>query len=235
MVKLKHIAIIMDGNGRWAKARNVRRSYGHEQGVQNIEHIIDAAAELKIPFLSLFAFSTENWRRPRAEVGALVRLLRRYLAEKIGEIVDKGVRLRISGDLSKYDKDIRTMLDKAVFQSRDNQKITVNIALNYSGRWDIVNAARRLAEEAVCQKIHPAKISESVFSKYLTNADIPDPDLLIRTGNESRISNYYLWQAAYTELVYSKKMWPDFKKADLKRAVAAYAKRDRRFGGVKGV
>ena len=225
-----HVAIIMDGNGRWAKARGLPRIAGHRRGAEAVRRTIIAAAELGISYLTLFGFSSENWKRPSGEIAELMALLRVYLRGEIAELHRNGVRVRIIGDRTRLAPDIVTLIVNAEELTQNNTRLTLIVALSYGGRHDIVQAAQFLAAEAAAGRITPEAIDESCFNDYLFTAGIPDPDLLIRTSGEQRISNFLLWQTAYTELVFVDTLWPDFGASDLATAVREFHGRDRRYG-----
>lgn len=229
----KHVAIIMDGNGRWARGRGLPRTAGHQKGIESVKRAVEAAGDLGIEYLTLFGFSSENWSRPQDEVSELMRLLRYYLRSETAELHKNGVRLRIIGDRTRLDSDIVEMLDNAERLMADNTRINLTIALNYGGRQDVMQAAGQLAEHAWKQnrKLEPQEI-EALFPQFLMTAGMPDPDLMIRTSGEQRISNFLIWQCAYAEFYFSETLWPDFSKADLEEALKAYATRDRRFGAL---
>jgi undecaprenyl diphosphate synthase len=229
---IKHAAIIMDGNGRWAQKKNLPRLAGHERGVKNCENIIEASIEQNLQYVSLFAFSTENWRRPKNEVNGLMNLLKRFFKSDVERLIEKDIKILVSGDRGQFTPEIKSIIQAAEDKSQFNQKLVVNIALNYSGRWDILNATRKILTECKSQNIEPEQITEEYFKEYLDKPFMPYPDLLIRTGNEMRISNFFLWQAAYTELYFSTKMWPEFSKEDFAAALAEFGNRQRRFGGL---
>ncbi len=229
----RHVAVIMDGNGRWARARGLPRTAGHQQGVQAVRRTVEAAAALGIEILTLFGFSSENWKRPAEEVGELMRLLRFYLRAETAELHKNNVRLRVVGDRSGLDRDIVTLIEGAEDLTRLNDKVTVVIALNYGGRDEIVRAATRMAADFQTRGIAPEPERVAAhFPDYLMTAGLPDPDLLIRTSGERRISNFMLWQCAYAELLFLDTLWPDFGRADLEAALADYAGRERRFGAL---
>jgi undecaprenyl diphosphate synthase len=230
----RHIAIIMDGNGRWAQARGLPRIAGHRQGAEALRRTVRAAGELGIPYLTLFGFSSENWKRPVAEIDDLMGLLRHYLRGEIAELHRNGVRLRVIGDRERLAPDIVTLIANAETLTRDNTGVNLTIALSYGGRAEIVAAVRSLAAKAVDGGLAPDAIDEDVISRHLFTAGIPDPDLLIRTSGEQRISNFLLWQCAYSELVFTKTLWPDFGRADLEQAIADFGCRDRRYGASIG-
>jgi len=227
-----HVAIIMDGNGRWAKSRGLPRTAGHKRGAESVRAAVNAAGELGISYLTLFGFSSENWKRPLGEVRDLMGLLRLYLRSEVKDLHKNGVRLRVVGDRARLDPDIVKLIEDSEAKTAGNTKLTLVLALSYGGRQEIVEAARRLAEDAVAGRVNPADIDEAAFSRRLFTADIPDPDLLIRTSGEKRISNFLLWQCAYAELVFVDTLWPDFGKEHLEQAVAEYRRRERRYGGV---
>lgn len=227
-----HVAIIMDGNGRWAEKRGLPRLAGHKQGAEAVERIVRAAAEKGIKVLTLFAFSTENWKRPEEEVDGLMGLLRLYLRSKTAEMHKNNVRLKIIGDRQRLSSDIVASIQSAEELTRQNDGITVIIALNYSGRWDIEQATRQLAIKAMRGEIAPEAITQQDIDAHLATAGFPDPDLIIRTSGEQRVSNFLLWQGAYAEYVFTDSYWPDFDDAALGQALEHYAVRDRRFGAV---
>jgi undecaprenyl diphosphate synthase len=231
---LRHVAIIMDGNGRWAKARGLPRVAGHRRGADAVRHVIRGAAELGVPMLTLFAFSTENWTRPADEVSDLMGLLRHYLRSELEELSRNGARLRVVGDRSRLARDIVSDIADAETRTRANARIDVNICINYGARDEIVAAARNLARKAAAGEIAPERIDEDLFERSLLTAGMPDPDLLIRTSGEQRISNFMLWQCAYAELVFVDALWPDFGKEHLEQAITEYRRRERRYGGVGG-
>jgi undecaprenyl diphosphate synthase len=228
----KHVAVIMDGNGRWAKARGLPRSAGHRKGVEAVRRTVEAARELGVPYLTMFGFSSENWRRPEGEVFDLMQLLRFYLRSEIAELHKNGVRLRVIGDRSKLSGDIVTMIEKAEELTRGNTELNLVIALSYGSRQEIADATRQMVRDALEGRLRPEDITEESFSARLLTRDIPDPDLLVRTSGEQRISNFLLWQSAYTELVFVDTLWPDFTKRDLEDAIREFNQRDRRYGAV---
>ena len=228
----KHVAIIMDGNGRWAKARGLPRTAGHRKGVEAVRRTVEAARELGIPYLTMFGFSSENWRRPEGEVFDLMQLLRFYLRSEIAELHKNGVRLRVIGDRAKLSGDIVTMIEKAEELTRNNTELNLIIALSYGARQEIVEATRQMVRDALEGRLSPDEITEESFSARLLTRDVPDPDLLVRTSGEQRISNFLLWQSAYTELVFVDTLWPDFTKRDLADAIREFNRRDRRYGAV---
>ncbi|WP_448202927.1 isoprenyl transferase [Azospirillum sp. sgz302134] len=225
-----HVAVIMDGNGRWAKARGLPRTAGHKKGVDAVRRTVEAAGDLGIGYLTIFSFSSENWRRPEEEVSDLMQLLRFYLRSEIAVLHKNGVRLRVIGDRARLSADIVRLIEDAENLTRDNRKLTLVVALSYGSRQEITLAARRLAEEVQAGRLDPKDIDEEAVSGRLFTADIPDPDLIIRTSGEKRISNFLLWQAAYAELVFVDTLWPDFTKRDLEAAIEEFHRRERRFG-----
>ncbi len=228
----KHIAIIMDGNGRWAAQRGQPRLTGHSRGAEALRRAVSAAGELGLDYLTVFAFSSENWERPAAEVEGLMGLLRRYLRGEIAELHENGVRLRSIGERERLPSDIVELIADAESLTAGNGGLTLVVALNYGGRREIALAARRLAQAAATGQLDPDKIDEDQVACALFTADIPDPDLIIRTGGERRISNFLLWQSAYSEFVFLDKYWPDFGKEDLKAAILEYQSRQRRYGAL---
>jgi len=229
-----HVAIIMDGNGRWAKARGLPRIAGHRAGGEAVRRTIKAAAALGIRYLTLFGFSSENWKRPAGEVDDLMGLLRHYIRGEIAELHRNGVRLRVIGDRTRLPADIVTMIENAETLTAGNERINLAIALSYGGRAEIVHAARAIAEQVGNGTLDPAQVDEVLFERHLFTAGMPDPDLLIRTSGEQRISNFLLWQCAYAELVFTPTLWPDFTQADLESAVSDYHGRERRYGATVG-
>lgn len=228
-----HIAIILDGNGRWAKAKGMPRSYGHVKGCANLETICDDMKELGVKYLTVYAFSTENWKRSREEVDSLMNLFRNYLKKCIKISRKNKMRVRVLGDITAFDEDIQQKIRELEEFSKDYEELFFQIALNYGGRDEIVRGIRKLAQDAVDGKVSPGGITEDVFEGYLDTAGIPDPDFLIRTSGEQRLSNYLLWQLAYTEFYFTDVAWPDFHKPELIKAIEKYNERDRRYGGVK--
>jgi len=229
-----HVAIIMDGNGRWAKSRGLPRVEGHRRGVEAARKVVRAAPDLGIGYLTLFGFSSENWQRPQDEVRDLMGLLRLYLRNEVTNLHKNGARLRIIGDRSRLSDDIRTLIENAEALTQANTRLQLIIALSYGARAEIVAAARHLAEAAKEGRLDPAQIDEAVFDRELLTADIPDPDLLIRTSGELRLSNFLLWQCAYTELVFTDRLWPDFDRSDLEQAIEEFHRRERRYGASSG-
>jgi undecaprenyl diphosphate synthase len=225
-----HVAIIMDGNGRWAKARGLARIAGHRRGADAVRRTVRAATELGVGYLTLFGFSSENWRRPPTEVEDLMGLLRLYLRSEIAELHQNGVRVRVIGQRERLSTDIRAMIENAERLTADNTALQLTIALSYGGRDEIVHAARDIAKDVIAGRLPPEAIDEEAFEGYLLTRDLPDPDLLIRTSGEKRVSNFLLWQTAYSELVFVDTLWPDFGKDELVLAIQEYHGRERRFG-----
>ena len=228
-----HVALILDGNGRWAKKRGLPRTMGHKEGCVTVEKTVEIAARMGIKYLTVYGFSTENWKRSVEEVGALMQLFRYYMVRLLKIAKANNVRVKMIGERSRFDKDIVEGINRLERETKDNTGLTFVIAVNYGGRDEIVRAARRMAEDLETGKLKKEEITEPVFASYLDTAGIPDPDLLIRTSGELRLSNYLLWQLAYTEIYVTDCLWPNFDKEELEKAIAAYNKRDRRFGGVK--
>ncbi|PWC55840.1 isoprenyl transferase [Azospirillum sp. TSO22-1] len=225
-----HVAIIMDGNGRWAKARGLPRTAGHKKGVEAVRRTVEAARELGVGYLTIFSFSSENWRRPEEEVSDLMGLLRFYLRSEIAELHKAGIRLRVIGERPRLSPDIVRLIENAEELTAGNTTMTLVVALSYGSRQEIVLAARRLAEEARAGRLDPESIDEDALTGRLFTADIPDPDLIIRTSGEQRLSNFLLWQSAYAEFVFTDTLWPDFTKRDLEAAIEEFHRRERRFG-----
>ncbi len=226
----RHIAIVMDGNGRWAKARRRPRTIGHRAGARAVDRCIDWCLERGVEALTLFAFSSENWRRPVDEVSALMQLFMRALDREVDELARRGVRLRFIGERNAFSSDLRERMSRAEQITAEGRRLALTIAANYGGRWDIAQACRRLAEETAAGRVDPAAIDETALAPYLCLAGLPEPDLFIRTGGERRISNFLLWQLAYTELYFTDTLWPDIDAATMDAALADYAGRERRFG-----
>lgn len=229
----EHVAIILDGNGRWAKKRLLPRKAGHVAGSQTVEQICEDAWNLGIKYLTVYAFSTENWKRPQDEVDALMKLLRRYLKDCIKRSTKNNMSVRVLGDITPLDEDLKASILELEEVSKDNTGLHFQVALNYGSRDEILRAVQRIAEDVKMGKLESSQITEGKFSSFLDTKGIPDPDLLIRTSGEERLSNFLLWQLAYTEFYFTDVLWPDFNKAELEKAIAYYNKRDRRFGGVK--
>ena len=228
----QHVAVILDGNGRWAKSKGMPRAYGHIQGAKNVEKICDAADEMGIRYLTFYAFSTENWNRPKAEVAALMKLFREYLKTSVDLANRKNMRARVIGDVTGLDGDMQEMIREVEESSRDNTGLNFTVAVNYGSRDEMRRAVRDIGRRVQSGELDPDEISEELISRSLDTADIPDPDLLIRTSGEQRLSNYLLWQLAYAELYFTDVPWPAFTKEELKKAVEAYNRRERRFGKV---
>ena len=228
----RHVAIIMDGNGRWAKQRHRPRSYGHSRGVEAVRETVQAAGDLGVTCLTVFSFSTENWNRPKAEIGALFELMKHYVQADLESLHGRGLRIRIIGRRDDLDEDILEIIEKAEHRTRENRRFTLNIAFNYGGRDEIVRATRKLAQRVEAGELKPDDVSLDLFEDELDTADLPDVDLLIRTSGEQRISNFMLWQAAYAELVFMDVLWPDFTPKHLRDALDEFARRERRYGGV---
>lgn len=229
----KHIAIIMDGNGRWARDKGLPRSEGHRAGVEAIRGVIEACLELKIKYLTLYAFSTENWKRPKKEIDSLMSLLVFYLKRELDKLHNKNVKIRIIGEISGLPQGVQNELNKAIKKTLNNSGLFLNVALNYGGRAEIIRAVKNICKEVLENKVKIEDINEDSFRNYLYTADSPDPDLLIRPSGELRISNFLIWQIAYTEFWFSKVYWPDFEKKHLLEAIYEYQQRNRRFGGIK--
>ena len=226
----RHVAIIMDGNGRWAQRRGLTRVEGHKRGKATVQAIVEASGEIGLEYLTLYAFSTENWQRPVGEVRALMGLLRRYLRTELHRLMQNNIRLCAVGDLSRLPSSVQTALAEAVHTTSTNNGLTVVLAISYGGREEIVAAARALATAVQAGRLTPQEITERVFSRYLWTNDIPDPDLLIRTSGEFRLSNFLLWQVAYAEIYVTETLWPDFGRDEFLRALSDYQGRERRFG-----
>ena len=230
----RHIAIIMDGNGRWARARGLPRIAGHQRGAEAARRAVIAAAELEVPYLTLFGFSSENWKRPSGEIQDLMGLLRHYLRAEVAELHSNAVRLKVIGDLSRFSSDILDLIAHAESLTQNNARITLTMALSYGGRAEIVEAIRTIAQRIACGEIAAEAIDEECVARHLFTSGLPDPDLLIRTSGEQRISNFLLWQCAYSELVFKKTLWPDFSKRDLEQAIDEFCGRERRYGASVG-
>ncbi len=228
----EHVATIMDGNGRWAAARGLPRAEGHRRGVEALRRVVRAASELGIRYLTIFSFSSENWSRPASEIGDLFGLLRRFIRNDLVSLHRDGVRVRVIGERGGLDTDIVALLNEAEDLTRGNVRLNLTVAFNYGSRQEIANAAQRLAREVAEGKRDVSSIDVAAISGYLDTSELPDPDLIIRTSGEQRLSNFLMWQAAYSELVFLPLHWPDFDKAALEDAIAEYAKRERRFGGL---
>ena len=229
----QHIAVILDGNGRWAKAKGMPRNYGHAQGSKNVERICEEAWRMGIKYLTVYAFSTENWNRPDSEVAALMTLLRNYMKTCLKTAEKNDMKIRVIGDIDPLDDDIKRRIRELEEATVDNGGLNFTIALNYGSRDEIVRASRKMAEDCAEGRLDPESIDETVFESYLDTHGIPDPDLMIRTSGEQRLSNYLLWQLAYSEFYFTDVPWPDFTKEELEKAVEEYNHRHRRFGGVE--
>ena len=228
----RHVAVIMDGNGRWAKDRGKTRLEGHKEGAKAVRRLVEACMDQEIENLTVFAFSSENWKRSEAEVKGLLRLLNQYLKSELAELHENGVRVKVIGDRSIFSKSLRSLFDTMEKTTKNNRKLTFQIALSYGGRWDIANAAKQLAKEVEQGKLTSEQIDVSLLENKLSTAGVPDPDLLIRTSGEQRLSNFLLWQLSYAEIYFEPSYWPDFTAETLKRALGVFAQRNRRFGGV---
>lgn len=228
----KHIAIIMDGNGRWAKKRGLPRVAGHKRGVDTVKEIVEACAEIGVKFLTLYTFSTENWKRPKDEVSTLMRLLLNSLRDRVNELNDNDIRLTTIGNIDALPAAVRKQLEFDIERTKNNKKMVLNLALSYSGRWELLEAIKQITDSAVQGKIKSEDIDEKIVSSFLTTKGIPDPDLVIRTSGEFRVSNFLLWQIAYSEFIITETLWPDFSKFDLYDAIKIFQKRERRFGKV---
>lgn len=226
----QHVAVIMDGNGRWAKEKGKLRVFGHKNGVFAVRDTVEGAAELGLKNLTLYAFSTENWNRPKLEVTALMELLVSTINKETKTLMENDVRLNAIGDLKSLPKRCYNELQEAIAKTAENKRLTLTLALSYSSRWEIVNATKQIAADTASGKIKQEDITEKLFESYLSTHDLPDPELMIRTSGEHRISNYLLWQLAYAELYFTAKLWPDFRREDLFEAIFNYQQRERRFG-----
>ena len=229
----RHVAIIMDGNGRWAEARGLPRTFGHKAGVDALRRAVRAASDLGIDYLTIYSFSTENWSRPATEVGFLLDLLRRFILQDVAELHKSGVRIKIIGDRDSLAGDLKTLIEDSERLTENNAALTLVVAFNYGSQQEIAKAVQAIAREVQAGVLDPASICTGTISKHLETANIPNPDLLIRTSGEQRISNFLLWQCAYAEFVFVEDLWPDFTRETFERALAEYAKRDRRYGGLK--
>ncbi len=227
-----HIAIIMDGNGRWAKKRGLPRVAGHKRGVDTVKEIVEACAEVGVKFLTLYTFSTENWKRPKDEVSTLMRLLLRSLRDRVNELYDNDIRLTTIGNTESLPEEVQKQLYSGIERTKNNKKMVLNLALSYSGRWELLEAIKEIVNKADEGKISSEDIDEKLISSFLTTKGIPDPDLVIRTSGEFRVSNFLLWQIAYSEFIITETLWPDFSKYDLYDAIKVFQKRERRFGKV---
>ena len=226
----QHVAIIMDGNGRWAKERGKDRSEGHREGVVSVRKVVEAATTLGLRYLTVYTFSTENWKRPESEVHALMGLMVAAIHRETPDLMKNNVRLKAIGDLDRLPHEVRTTLDECLLQTSVNTGTTLVLALSYSSRWEILHAVKALTEEAARGQLRAEEVTEELFASRLTTRDLPDPDLLIRTGGEQRISNFLLWQLSYAELYFTDIYWPDFREEELYQAIRSYQQRERRFG-----
>ena len=233
MVIPNHVAIILDGNGRWAKKKGMPRTYGHVKGCENLEKICSVAKELGVKYLTVYAFSTENWKRSKEEVDALMKLFRNYMKKCIKISRDNKMQVRVIGDPTAFDPDLQEKIKELEEYSSQYDELYFQIALNYGSRDEIKRAVQKMAEDVKAEKLNPEEISEQTISDYLDTKGLPDPDLLIRTSGEERLSSFLMWQLAYTEFYFTDVAWPDFNKAEFEKAIAKYNQRDRRFGGVK--
>lgn len=233
MIIPQHVAIILDGNGRWAKAKGMPRNYGHAQGSKNVEKICETAYKMGVKYLTVYAFSTENWNRPQSEVDALMTLLRNYMKTCLKTAEKNRMKVRVIGDITRLDEHIRTRILELEEASKNNDGLNFQIAINYGSRDEMVRAMRKMMQDCRDGKLEPEDVTEELFSSYLDTAGIPDPDLLIRTSGELRLSNYLLWQLAYTEFYFTDVPWPDFSKEELEKAILQYNNRDRRYGKIK--
>jgi undecaprenyl diphosphate synthase len=226
----RHVAIIMDGNGRWATQRGLNRVAGHRRGKDSVKEVVEAARRLGIPYLSLYAFSSENWQRPRDEVDTLMRFLRHYLVAELKRMMKNGIRLLAIGNLKKLPREVQSALRNAIEETKHNVGMTVVLAVSYGGREELTDAVRAIARRVAREQLAPEAIDQDVVGSYLSTAGIPDPDLLIRTSGEMRISNFLLWQIAYTEIYVTETLWPDFRAREFEEAIAHFQRRERRFG-----
>ncbi|MBR72451.1 MAG: di-trans,poly-cis-decaprenylcistransferase [Rhodospirillaceae bacterium] len=226
-----HIAIIMDGNGRWAKARGLPRIAGHQKGAEALRSTIQACIDLKINYLTIYAFSSENWKRPSSEVSDLMALLQNYVKNEINEISTNKIKLNFIGERKRLDESVQTTLRDAEHKTKNNKRLTLTVALNYGGQQEILEAVKDLGHDMINGIIKPSDINEEIFKNYLQTSDIPEPDLLIRTSGEQRLSNFLLWQSAYTEFAFTPTLWPDFNRDCLESIIHEYQRRDRRYGG----
>lgn len=226
----RHVAIIMDGNGRWAKQQGKPRLYGHGVGVTSVQKIVECAVDWGVEVLTLYAFSTENWKRPSDEVGGLMGLLKNYLLKELSKMLKNSIRLTCIGDIAKLPKDVREVLEATIRETAGNKKLTLNLALSYGGRAELVRAIRSISNDVRRGVLESSAIDEQLIDSYLYTADLPDPDLLIRTGGEARLSNFLLWQASYAEIYFTDTMWPDFREQAFATAIKEFQSRERRFG-----
>lgn len=229
----EHVAIIMDGNGRWAQSRGKPRLFGHHAGARRVREVVEACPDLGVKYLTIFAFSTENWKRTQVEVAGLMSLFRRYITKEARALKDEGVRVRFIGDRVRLDKKLQTLMDELEHLTQHNDRVHLTIALNYGGRDEVARATKRLAQDVAAGKVDPETVDGETLARYLDTHVLPDPDLVIRTSGEARISNFLLWQSAYAEYEFIDTMWPDFSRDVFANVIAGYCKRDRRYGGVK--
>jgi len=225
-----HVAIIMDGNGRWAKKKGKNRIFGHRQGAYSVRDVVEAASDLKIKYLTLYAFSTENWTRPKTEVDGLMSLLVNSINDQMDKLIEQNIKLKIIGNFDTLPTKVQTEINKALKSSENNTGLNLIIALSYSSRWEIIEAVKNIAIDCKNNRLEIEKISENIFSNYLTTFNVPDPELLIRTSGEQRISNFLMWQLSYSELYFTATLWPDFKKENFYEAIYNFQQRERRFG-----
>ena len=230
----RHVAVIMDGNGRWALARGRPRLYGHHAGAKRVREILEACPDLGVEYLTIFAFSTENWKRTQAEVSGLMKLFRRYLTREAQALFESGVRVRFIGDRIRLDETLVRMMDELELMTAENSRVHLTVALNYGGRDEVARATKRLAREVAAGRVDPDKVDETTLARFLDTYVLPDPDLVIRTSGEARISNFLLWQSAYAEYDFVDTLWPDFTREEFARVVGKYARRERRFGALAG-
>ncbi|MEQ1931328.1 MAG: isoprenyl transferase [Parvularculaceae bacterium] len=228
---VRHVAVIMDGNGRWAAARGLPRAKGHRAGVEAAKRAVEAARDLGVSFLTLYSFSTENWRRPAGEIAELLGILREFITTDLPTLKKEGVKVRIIGDRESLDRELKLLVTRAESETEQNSRFQLSIAFNYGGRDEILRAARAIAKAVKSGALEPSAVDEAVFSKFLDTGDAPDPDLVIRTSGEKRISNFLLWQAAYAEYVFPDVLWPDFSRSHFEEALTEFRRRERRFGG----
>jgi undecaprenyl diphosphate synthase len=230
----RHVAVIMDGNGRWAQARGRPRLYGHHAGAKRVREIVEACPDFGVEYLTIFAFSTENWKRTQAEVSGLMKLFRRYLTREAQALFQNGVRVRFIGDRIRLDETLVRMMDELELMTAGNSRVHLTVALNYGGRDEVARATKRLAREVAAGRLDPERVDETTLARFLDTCVLPDPDLVIRTSGEARISNFLLWQSAYAEYEFVDTLWPDFTREEFARVVGNYAGRERRFGAVPG-
>ena len=224
----KHIAVIMDGNGRWAETQGEFRSFGHENGVKSVKETVEAASEIGVKYLTLYAFSTENWNRPKEEVDALMTLLIATIHQETETLMRNNIKLNMIGDINHLPPKCQTELSKSIAKTKKNDQMTLTLAISYSSKWEIINAIKKI----ILKKIPAEEINETIFSQYLSTKNVPNPELLIRTSGEKRVSNFLLWQIAYSELYFTDKLWPEFRKEDFFQAIVEYQQRERRFGKI---